>query len=131
MKHATLRIARPTDHLRELVAQYQEGLGLERLGGFEGHDGYDGVMLGYQGLPWHLEFTSNGDHKVGRAPTEDNLLVFYIEDGVEHQAACDRMIPAGFFAVPSLNSYWDKVGVTFEDVDGYRVVLVHGTWPAS
>ncbi|MDG1498324.1 MAG: VOC family protein [Planctomycetota bacterium] len=131
MKQATLRIARPTDHLRELVAQYQEGLGLERLGGFESHDGYDGVMLGCPGLPWHLEFTSNGDHMVGRAPTEDNLLVFYLEDSGEHQAACDRMVPAGFRAVPSLNSYWDKVGVTFEDVDGYRIVLVHGSWPPS
>ena len=129
MKHATLRIARPTDHLDHLVAQYQEGLGLERLGGFEGHDGYDGVMLGYPGLPWHLEFTSNGDHKVGRAPTEDNLLVFYIEDSAELQSACERMVRSTFTSVPSLNSYWDKVGLTFEDFDGYRVVLVHGTWP--
>lgn len=28
----------------------------------------------------------------------------------------------------SFNSYWDRVGVTFEDPDGYRVVLQRDAW---
>jgi hypothetical protein len=30
----------------------------------------------------------------------------------------------------SFNPYWDRQGVTFEDPDGYRVVLQNATWRA-
>ncbi len=33
------------------------------------------------------------------------------------------MQEAGFSLVPSYNPYWDRTGKTFEDIDGYRVVL--------
>jgi hypothetical protein len=35
---------------------------------------------------------------------------------------------AGFTPVSSYNSYWDKDGCTFEDLDGYRVVLQNREW---
>lgn len=35
---------------------------------------------------------------------------------------------AGFIAVRSYNSYWDAAGRTFEDADGYRVVLQNADW---
>ena len=38
------------------------------------------------------------------------------------------MIEAGFRPVPSYNPYWDQYGKTFEDPDGYRVVLANRTW---
>ena len=56
-KATTLRVARPTDHLEEIVRFYTDGLGLSRLGSFEDHDGFDGVMLGVPGAAYHLEFT--------------------------------------------------------------------------
>lgn len=34
----------------------------------------------------------------------------------------------GFPTVPSFNPYWDRQGVTFEDPDGYRVVLQNAAW---
>jgi hypothetical protein len=37
-------------------------------------------MLGLAGAPYHLEFTCKRGHMAGRAPTEDNLLVFYLPD---------------------------------------------------
>lgn len=40
------RIARPTDQLDKVVEFYRDGVGLEVVGSFEKHDGYDGVMLG-------------------------------------------------------------------------------------
>lgn len=52
-----VRIARPTDRLEAVTAFYVDGLGLPRLGGFEGHDGYDGVFIGLPGTPYHLELT--------------------------------------------------------------------------
>ena len=76
----TLRVARPTDRLDEVLRFYTDGLGLIRLGAFEDHDGFDGVMLGVPGSSYHLEFTRKRGHVAGRAPTEDNLLVFYLPD---------------------------------------------------
>jgi hypothetical protein len=34
----------------------------------------------------------------------------------------------GYEPVKSYNPYWDRKGKTFEDVDGYRVVLQNSTW---
>jgi catechol 2,3-dioxygenase-like lactoylglutathione lyase family enzyme len=124
----TLRVARPTDRLVEVVRFYQDGLGLERLDSFEDHEGFDGVMLGLPGAPYHLEFTRQHGHRAGRAPSADNLLVFYLPDAQEWRSAVDRMLGAGYASVPSFNPYWDRSGRTFEDPDGYRVVLQNAAW---
>lgn len=126
----TLRVARPTDRLDDVVRFYTEGVGLTVLGSFEDHAGFDGVMVGAANAPYHLEFTRKRGHAAGRAPTQDNLLVFYLPDRNEWQAAVDRMKSAGYEAVESFNPYWDKQGRTFEDPDGYRVVLQNAAWRA-
>jgi catechol 2,3-dioxygenase-like lactoylglutathione lyase family enzyme len=126
----TLRVARPTDHLDEVVRFYGDGVGLVRLGSFEDHDGFDGVMLGVPGAAYHLEFTRQRGHAAGRAPTHDNLLVFYLPDGREWQEAVNRMIATGYEPLPSFNPYWDRAGRTFEDPDGYRIVLQNTSWSA-
>ena len=125
----TLRVARPTDRLDEVVRFYTDGLGLEVLYCFEDHEGFDGVMVGCPGAPYHLEFTRKRGHEAGCAPTEDNLLVFYLPDTQAWQAAVERMHAAGFPATRSFNPYWDRCGRTFEDPDGYRVVLQNAAWP--
>jgi len=126
----TLRVARPTDHVDEVVRFYSNGLGLTKLGSFEDHEGFDGVMLGVPGAPYHLEFTRKRDHAAGRAPTRENLLVFYLPDESQWQVAVDRMSAAGYESVSSFNPYWDRAGRTFEDPDGYRVVLQNAAWSA-
>lgn len=125
-----LRIARPTDDLPAVVRFYRDGLGFEVLYEFNDHDGFDGVMLGRAGAAYHLEFTHKAGHPVGRAPTEDNLLVFYLPDEVEWKASLDRLERAGYKPVEAFNPYWDRKGKTFEDPDGYRVVLQNAGWPA-
>jgi hypothetical protein len=127
----TLRVARPTERLEEITAMYRDGLGLELLGSFEGHNGFDGRMLGVPGCPYHLEFTCHRGHDAGSAPSEDNLLIFYLPDRDEWESACARMLRARFREVAAYNSYWDRDGKSFEDLDGYRVVLQHGDWPAN
>ena len=124
----TLRVARATDRLEEVVRFYVEGLGLDKLGSFEDHEGFDGVMVGTPGAPYHLEFTRQRGHVVGNAPTKENLLVFYLPDKGEWRSAVDRMEAAGYQSVPSLNPYWDRHGRTFADPDGYRVVLQNAAW---
>jgi catechol 2,3-dioxygenase-like lactoylglutathione lyase family enzyme len=125
---SVLRVARPTDNLDALVQFYQGGLGLKVLARFENHDGFDGVVLGEQGARYHFEFTKARDHKAGRAPTEDNLIVFYIPDFSAWSDRVELMKIAGFEPIPAFNPYWDRSGATFEDPDGYRVVLQCARW---
>ncbi len=128
-KNSIIRIARPTDNLKEITKMYLEGLGFEAIGSFSDHDGFSGEIIGFQPHGYHLEFTQCNHESAGKAPTKDNLLVFYIEDKEEWNQACHHMLSAGFKPVESFNPYWDVKGKTFEDLDGYRVVLQNGGWP--
>ncbi|RMF57336.1 MAG: DoxX family membrane protein [Bacteroidetes bacterium] len=125
----TLRVARPTSRLEAVVHFYHDGLGLPVLGGFEDHDGFDGVMLGVPGAVYHLEFTRRRGHTMNGAPSPDHLLVFYLPDAAVWRQAVNRMLRCGYMPVPAENPYWDRRGVTFEDPDGYRVVLQQSSWP--
>lgn len=123
-----LRVARPSDDLEALVHFYRDGLGFDIIDRFSGHDGFDGIMLGKKGWPYHFEFTKAHGHVAGKAPTEDNLIIFYLPDHAEWQGAVKRMENAGYAPQKSFNPYWDVHGRTFEDPDGYRVVLQNAKW---
>lgn len=126
--NAHLRIARATDHMDDILRFYRDGLGFELIGSFEDHDGFDGIMLGHSGAAYHLEFTHKHGQAAGRAPGQENLLVFYLPDTQDGQRSVERMAAAGFQPVASFNPYWDVRGLTFEDIDGYRVVLQRAAW---
>lgn len=126
-----LRVARPTDDLQALLPFYCQGLGLEVLASFVDHEGFDGVMLGRPGAPYHLELTHHRGQRVGRAPSPDHLLVLYLPERAEWTRAVERMQATGFAPVRSYNPYWDRDGKTFEDPDGYRVVLQCAAWPGT
>ncbi|POZ61010.1 glyoxalase [Chromobacterium alticapitis] len=124
-----LRIARPVSSLALSKAMYCEGLNFQVLGGFSGHDGFDGVMLGLPGAAYHLEFIVSHQHPAPPTPTVEDLLVFYLPDHAEWEAACACMRAAGFAQAPSANPYWEVKGVTFVDHDGYRTVLQNAKSP--
>ena len=63
----TLRVARPTDDIDRLLPFYCDGIGLYVLYRFQDHDGFDGVMVGRSGAPYHFEFTRARGHVAGRA----------------------------------------------------------------
>ena len=122
---AQVRIARPTDKLPEVVRFYCEGIGLRKLGSFENHQGYDGVMIGLPGFPYHLEFTQHIAGSPCPSPTPDNLLVLYIPDKAHIQQIVQRLKDLGYSEVASENPYWKENGaVTVEDPDGWRLVLM-------
>lgn len=125
----TLRVARPTDRLVEVTRFYVEALGFERLASFQDHDGFEGEVLGHPGAPWHLEFVQERGHAAGGAPSDEHLLVLYFAEPVEYETALARAESAGAVPVPAHNPYWDRLGRTFADPDGYRVVLVNSPWP--
>jgi catechol 2,3-dioxygenase-like lactoylglutathione lyase family enzyme len=115
-----LRVARHTERLGEVVEFYRDAIGLIEIGGFRDHDGYDGVFLTVPGTGAHLELTAGG--RLGApAPHPESLLVFYLGDdhAVETVAARLDVDP-----IPPANPYWAEHGVTFQDPDGFRVVLV-------
>ncbi len=107
---------------------YQHGLGLVKVGQFEDHEGFSGVMLGYPDSSYHLEFTVCHLHPVSPAPTPEDLIVLYFPDLENWQNARERMFEAGFTEVAPFNPYWGMQGCTFEDHDGYRVVLEQDEW---
>jgi catechol 2,3-dioxygenase-like lactoylglutathione lyase family enzyme len=124
-----LRVARPSRDLDAATRFYTMGLGFEVLGRFFDHSGFDGVMLGHQGWPYHLEFTRRRDEPATPCGTDEDLLVLYLPDRAEWEAAVQRLHASGARSVPSSNPYWSTHGLTFQDPDGYRIVLQHGAWP--
>ena len=121
-----LRIARHTERLDEVAAFYRDGIGLVEIGGFRDHDGYDGVFLELPGTGAHLELTAGGEHGAP-APHPESLLVLYLGDDQAVRAVVTRV---GAEPVRPANPYWAEHGVTFEDPDGFRVVLVPAHWEA-
>jgi catechol 2,3-dioxygenase-like lactoylglutathione lyase family enzyme len=127
MEEIQLRCARHTTRLDELVRFYRDGIGLQELGSFHAHEGYDGVFLGVPGTSSHLEFTSGGGHAAPE-PHPETLLVFYMGSD---EAVARARTRVGSPAVEAANPYWTRNGVTLEDPDGFRVVLVPRAWPGS
>ncbi len=122
-----MRIARPTDQLDKIIEFYETGLGLQRVGEFWQHNGYDGVMYGLPDTNFHLEFTA---HEVGSpclAPTKDNLLVFYLPRWDVMNKVASRLEEMGYPEVKAENPYWEDAGITIEDPDGWRIVLFCST----
>jgi catechol 2,3-dioxygenase-like lactoylglutathione lyase family enzyme len=119
-----VRVARHTERLDEVVAFYRDGIGLPEVGGFRDHDGYDGVFLALPGSGAHLELTAGGSHGAP-APHPESLLVLYLGDEEAVRAAAARL---GKDPIDPANPYWAGHGLTFEDPDGFRIVLVPERW---
>jgi prolyl oligopeptidase len=126
-KNSVLRVARPTDNLSAIALMYVDGLGFALLSEFHDAD-FDGAIIGHPNHPYHLEFTHHKGTSVGKAPTQDNLLVFYVPEQEAWLECCARLLTAGFKQVVAYNEYWDQRGKTFEDRDGYRIVIERDTW---
>ncbi|HEX3122499.1 MAG TPA: VOC family protein [Rhodanobacteraceae bacterium] len=116
-------MARPVSDLAKTTTMYRRGLGLRIVGNFENHDGFDGVMLAFASADYHFEFTHCRNDAAPPAAAIEDLIVLYIPDPAEWTATCASMLDAGFRRVGSSNPYWEVHGRTFEDADGYRIVL--------
>ena len=125
-----LRIARPSRDLQASERFWVDGLGLDVL--FRVEDSAEGghalLMVGWPDAGWHLELVSDPDGETPAAPTEEDLLVLYL-DGEADADLVSRLVDAGGTQVASRNPYWDHGGATIEDPDGYRLVLTSRRWP--
>ena len=120
----TFRYARHTNNLEQLKSFYIDVLGLELLGGFENHNGYDGVFIGKQEENWHLEFTQS-DELSKHTFDADDLLVFYPNSKLEFELLQERLSLHAIPFVVSKNPYWNENGIQFLDPDGFGIVISH------
>jgi hypothetical protein len=115
-----LRVARHTERLDEVLAR----LGLIEIGGFRDHHGCEGVFLEIPDTGAHPELTAGVEHGTPE-PHPESLLVLYLGDESVVRAVARRFDRD---PVAPANPFWAQHGLTFEDLDGFRVVLVPERW---
>jgi hypothetical protein len=117
-----LRVARHTNNLDLIKSFYLNILGLELLGDFEDHNGYDGIFMGKSSLSWHLEFTKSSDIVDFNFGAED-YLVFYPENDGEYQSILNRISESKIKYVVSKNPFWNSNGKIILDPDGFQIII--------
>ncbi|MFF9622564.1 VOC family protein [Streptomyces griseosporeus] len=125
-----IRIARPSRDLAAAERFWAGGFGLDVVWRAEGGTApgeHDLLMLGRPDAGWHLELVHEAARPVEPRPTEEDLLVVYLDGPVPDELVA-RLEEHGGTRVLSPNPYWNEWGVTVEDPDGYRLVLCTRAW---
>jgi hypothetical protein len=118
----TFRFARHTNDLEQIKFFYIDILGFELLGGFQNHNGYDGVFIGKSSDNWHLEFTKS-EEIVHFDFNEDDILVFYPNSKIEFDSFINKIQSTKIKFIKAKNPYWNENGKMFLDPDGYRIII--------
>ena len=116
------RYTRHSKNINRAIDFYGRVLGLKVLGELRNCKNYYSVFLGLPGESWHLEFIAS-DEGPANCPDENDLLVFYAESAGEFNIIKERFILNRVKRVEPKNPYWERNGITFEDPDGYRIVI--------
>lgn len=124
---STLRIARPTRSMSSALSYWADGVGLDVFGQQRDEHGSGNMLafLGFPGALWHLELVD--DEAIDPSPTPEDLLVLYL-GGTPDEEYLRRIERNGGHRVPARNPYWDEHGVTYQDPDGYLLVLSTRSW---
>ena len=118
----TFRYARHTTDLYRIEKFYTEIVGLEKLGGFENHNNYDGLFLGHKNSNWHLEFTTSTDHPKSKFD-EDDILVFYVNSEIELTRIKKTIEHKNVNLEIPKNPYWKANGIMILDPDNFKVIF--------
>jgi catechol 2,3-dioxygenase-like lactoylglutathione lyase family enzyme len=118
----TFRFARHTNDLEQLNSFYVKTLGMEILGSFQNHNGYDGVFIGKLNENWHLEFTKS-DEIIHFNFGDEDILVFYPSTRLEYDSILERINNSSIKIIKAKNPYWNENGKMFHDPDGYKIVI--------
>lgn len=118
----TFRFARHTNNLEQIKSFYIDILGFELLGGFENHNGYDGIFIGRANENWHLEFTKS-EEIVHFDFNEDDVLVFYPNSKIEFDLIMNKIQSKNINFIKAKNPYWNENGKMILDPDGYKIVI--------
>src|SRR5262249_25942902 len=125
-----LRIARPSFDLAAAERFWVFGLGLDVLfrSGSSAAGGHALLMVGWPDAAWHLELVSDPGGETPAAPTEEDLLVLYL-DGEVAAGVVRCLIDGGGAGVAPRITVGDEGGVTLAAQEGSRLVLPSGSWP--
>jgi hypothetical protein len=118
----TFRYARHTSDLHRIEKFYTEIVGLEKLGGFENHNKYDGLFLGHKNSNWHLEFTTSLEKPKSKFD-EDDILVFYVNSEIELARIRKTLQQKNIPIEVSRNPYWKENGIVISDPDNFKIVF--------
>ena len=108
--------------MKKIEKFYTEIVGLEKLGGFENHNNYDGLFLGHKNSNWHLEFTTSNE-KPQHKFDEDDILVFYVSSKIELKIITNTIETNNILIATPKNPYWIENGLTISDPDGFNIVF--------
>ena len=122
----TVRLARPARDLTRSTRFYRDLIGLPRVGGFDNHDGYDGVFFA---LPGGAELELTAGPAQPAPSTDEDLLVLYVRTWAEVEAIGARLTGAGVTRIQNRNPYWNRFALTFLDPDGYRLLIAADSMP--
>lgn len=118
----TFRYARHTNDLNKIERFYTEIVGLEKLGGFEDHNNYYGLILGYNNSNWRLEFTVSSEQPKSKFD-EDDILVFYLNTEIEITRIKNRLIEKNISLEIPKNPYWRENGIMIYDPDNFKIIF--------
>jgi hypothetical protein len=118
----TFRYARHTINLNKIERFYTEIVGLEKLGGFENHNDYNGLFLGYKNSNWHLEFTTSTEQPKSKFD-DDDILVFYVNTEVELRRVKNTINNNNIILEIPKNPYWAENGIMISDPDNFKVIF--------
>ena len=118
-----MRIARPTLRLEAMSDFYERGIGLRRIGSFEGHDGYTGVVFGMPDERAQLELTTRAE-AAAPPPTPDSHLVIYFDQAKTQAEVVERLRRMRYARATPHNPWWRTRSDAFLDPDGWEVILV-------
>lgn len=118
----TFRFARHTNNLEQIKSFYIDVLGFQLLGGFENHNGYDGIFIGRANENWHLEFTKS-DEVVFFNFNDDDIIVFYPKNKIDFDLIMNKIQSLNIDFIKGKNPYWNENGKMILDPDGYKIVI--------
>ena len=118
----TFRFARHTNNLEQIKSFYIDVLGFQLLGGFENHNGYDGIFIGRANENWHLEFTKS-EEIVHFNFNDDDIIVFYPKNKIDFDLIMNKIQSQNIDFIKAKNPYWNEIGKMILDPDGYKIVI--------
>ena len=91
---------------------------------FKDHDGFDGIIIGLPNEDYQLEFVYHKKftEEETRAPSKENVLVFYHTNMKDYTKAIKRIEDYGTKSIKPDNPYWIGKSKTYEDPEGWRIV---------
>jgi hypothetical protein len=108
-----LRIARPSHDLGASERFWVHGLGLDVLFRADGSasGGHALLMVGWPGAAWHLELVGDPDGATPAAPTEEDLLVLYLNGVIDDDVVSRLTESVNIYETPGRGFYWVMASV--------------------